>query len=209
LLILNRHWAVFVAGLATMVIFWAVTPIQSAILTIGTVSRTRQTSMIATGFLLPTHIQRNALNANFLNAAFAISWLGEKLPPYTTREFALQPFTPVESPVEMSSTMTWAASTLAYSTAITCKPANVTLQGRDAGPYRIDSGDGCTVDLALPSASDDFGEKFVVQYIQYWNNAQDDWALENPKCNRHMQINSSHYGPAPRPRLTVLEFITT
>jgi hypothetical protein len=142
--------------------------------------------MAKTGSLLPYNAQADALNANFMNTAFAITWLGQKMSPYTTANYALQPFAPVSHSSVASSTETWSASTIAYSTKLNCKPTNITLQGVPSSTYTFDDGDGCTVpDIALPSTSGI--ADFMVLYIPYWDNAVEDYSLFNPKCS-----NSTH-----------------
>ncbi len=161
-----------------VVVFWVITPLQSAIFTTGSVNRARAVSMVTAGSLLALNDQTTALNTNFMNTAFAITWLGQKQPVYTTNDYALQPFAAVGTDDQTTTTESWSSYTTAYTTKITCKPASVTLNG---SYYTFDNGDGCIVPyIALPAP---YGKtKYVVLYIQYWDNAEDDWSLQNPQC---------------------------
>jgi hypothetical protein len=135
--------------------------------------------MVTTSTLIDLAGQSNSLNANFLNTAYGISWLGQKLPQFTTEQFALLPFAPKNSSSILAGSQSWMTIADAYSTNLTCKPANVF-----PGPlgYTFDNGKGCSVSQInfpnTPTIAD-----YVVQYIGYYDNAQVDWALQNPNCS--------------------------
>lgn len=96
-----------------------------SIFTTGTVSLTKHSQMVATGSVLPIGSQAGALNANFMNTAYGVAWLDQKLPAYSTADFILRPYAPVNSDPSALSTETWTSSTIAYGTKLTCEPANM------------------------------------------------------------------------------------
>jgi hypothetical protein len=132
--------------------------------------------MIATGSLLPFASQIAALDANFMNTAYGMSWLDQKLPAYSTADYTLRPYALVNSDPNVLSTETWIAPTLAYSTKLDCKPANVSFNNATSG-YTFDN--GCiTQELYLPTL--EFNSTFMALYISYWDDAEDDWFLQGP-----------------------------
>ncbi|KFY83448.1 hypothetical protein V498_08068 [Pseudogymnoascus sp. VKM F-4517 (FW-2822)] len=174
----RRHWAVFITGSAMMLVTWAVVPFQSAIFSTGTVTRTRETLMATTGSFMPLKNQKVALNSHFLNTAYGVSWLGQKLPPYTTKEYALQPFSPIASDAIYAANDTWSSSTLAYYTNLTCTPA--TMKPGKGDTWIFNDGNGCvTYEIDFPTA---FSVEFLVMYIPYFDDPHNGWALQNENC---------------------------
>ncbi|KFY15096.1 hypothetical protein V492_02234 [Pseudogymnoascus sp. VKM F-4246] len=176
----RKHWAVFITGSTMMLVTWAIVPFQSAIFSTGTVTRTREALMSTSGSFMPLENQKVALNSGFLNTAYGVSWLDQKVPPYTTKEYALQPFSPVADEVTYSGNDTWSASTVAYYTNLTCTPA-IMRPGRVNTSWIFDNGNGCaTYDIDFPTAS---SAKFLVMYIPYFDDPNSDWALQNENCS--------------------------
>lgn len=138
--------------------------------------------MITTAELLPIAAQTETLNTQFLNTAYGISWLDQKLPPYTTKEYALRPFAPAEKDLDTLSSETWSATTVLYHTNLTCEAAKMT-KAPQTDTYIFDSGDGCAVQLTLPGAAQNRSE-YMVLYVQYYDDAHVAWALQNPNCSK-------------------------
>ncbi|KFY97127.1 hypothetical protein V498_02230 [Pseudogymnoascus sp. VKM F-4517 (FW-2822)] len=175
----RRHWAVFITGSTMMLVTWAIVPFQSAIFSTGTVTRTREVLMATTGSFMPLENQKVSLNSQFLNTAYGVSWLEQETPPYTTKEYALQPFSPISGDGTNSGNDTWSSSTLAYYTNLTCTPA--TMKPGRAQTWIFDDGNGCaTYEISFPSAT---SAKFLVMYIPYFDDPHSDWALQNENCN--------------------------
>ncbi|KFY30343.1 hypothetical protein V493_01977 [Pseudogymnoascus sp. VKM F-4281 (FW-2241)] len=174
----RRHWAVFITGSTMMLVTWAVVPFQSAIFSTGIVTRTREIPMATTGSFMPLENQKVALHSQFLHTAYGVSWLDQKVPPYTTKEYALQPFSPTTSDVTYSGNETWSSSTLAYYTNLTCTPAIV--KPSRASGYIFDDGNGCVTHEIVPQAP--LSAKFLVMYIPYFDDPHNDWALKSENC---------------------------
>ena len=174
-----------------LIVFWVITPLQSAIFNTGSVIRVRSTWMGTSTSLIPIKTQASALNANFLNIAYGISWLGQKLPPFTTSEFAIPSFRPTSDISSLLPTETWTTEATAFVTNLTCSPAKTILTELT---YTFDNGNGCIVpDLALPDAnhispisnanSAPHFADFMLLYIGYYDDAQVDYSLQNPQCS--------------------------
>ncbi|RDW81900.1 hypothetical protein BP6252_03012 [Coleophoma cylindrospora] len=174
----RKHWGVFFAGTIMLLVFWGITPLQSAIFNIGTVTRTIETTMADSGRLSSLEAQTTGLNANFLNTGYGISWLNQTLPSFTTADSAMLPFSPVDDSGPNSSSEVWTTTTNVYSTNLTCWPAIVTQQTSPLG-YTFDNGKGCVlpdVALAYTTAT----AQYMLNYIGYYDNPELDWALQNP-----------------------------
>jgi len=83
---------VFFAGAITLVIFWSVTPIASAIFTKSEIKRTVLSVATTTVGLRLLNDQFSALNADFMMTAYEPLWLGQDLPAFTTADAAIAPF---------------------------------------------------------------------------------------------------------------------
>ncbi|KAH6694947.1 hypothetical protein BKA61DRAFT_531721 [Leptodontidium sp. MPI-SDFR-AT-0119] len=176
----RKHWGVFYAGFIMIVVFWIVTPLQSAIFNTGTVTRLRVVDMATNATLRPLVQQSTALNANFMNLAYGIAWLGQVLPPFTTPEYAIMPFQPNQIPSGSSATERWSTTVDSFNTNLTCFPAEVVQE--KSFSYTFSNGKGCTVpNIAL--ADTQGVADYMMTYIGYFSNPQSDWALQNPNCS--------------------------
>jgi hypothetical protein len=162
-----------------MIIFWAITPLQSAIFGTSPVTRVRDIQMITTAAVMPLTSQVSSLNADFLMTAYGISWLDQKLPAFTTKSFAILPFAPVQADATASTSETWIASADAYSTNLDCTTAKYVAHGHLT--YDFDNEKGCSISgVALPSAQ---SRTNLLVYVGYYDDAHVDWALQNPNCS--------------------------
>lgn len=192
-----------------LMIFWVVTPLQSAIFNTGTVSRELVVNMTTISELLPLALQTTALNANFMNMAYGISWLDQRLPPYTTSELALLPFQPLLMDTNVQAAETWSTTANVFYTNLTCSAAKVLLNPNFS--YTFSNGRGCTVpEIVLGNPLDTFN--YMVNYIGYYDNPHSDWALDNPNCSSEFSNNflalwasaSSHVGNGVYSNLTAV-----
>jgi hypothetical protein len=164
-----------------MIIFWAITPLQSAIFGTGSVTRIRASQMATIAAIQPVESQMDTLNANFLMTAYGISWLDEQVPEFTTKSYAVRPFAPVHGESTFLPTETWSTSVEAYSTNLTCTPAKSTPHGNRQ--YDFDNGKGCFVPgITFVPGSDAENSSYILMYIGYYDDARVDWALGNPNC---------------------------
>lgn len=166
-----------------MLVFWAITPLQSAIFGFQSVIVTHQVSVADIGEFATLDHQLDVLDASVLNDAYAMTWLGRPLPAYTNSDQAFIPFEPVAQGVtDMQPEEMWITTATALSTDLNCWPAIVDNPG-NGDAYTFDNGRGCRADLGLMSDTL-YNYTHTVLYVGYYNEAHLDWFLENPDCGR-------------------------
>lgn len=111
-----------------VLIFWVITPLQSAILGTGPVDVRRQVDISATEALRPASEHFGLMDVTILNEGYAQTWLNQRLPPYTTSEYTLLPFDTKSQAIQGSST-NWTGSTTKFWTQLNCWPAEVHMNG--------------------------------------------------------------------------------
>ena len=123
-----RHWNVFWAGLALCLIFWGIAPLNSSLLTTQHVTRDIETSFKPLKKLIPFDDQKAAMNSNFLYTSYGVTWLGEKVHSFTTKELIAMPFKPAIYRGSHNFTRgneSWTAQTRVYQTELSCTPAEI------------------------------------------------------------------------------------
>ncbi len=161
-----------------LLVFWAITPLQSAIFNTSTVTRSTETNMVTSAHLVPLGQQAESLSTEFQNTAYGIAWVNQTMPAFTTLSHTVLPFKPAEERPNMLPSETWTTNVDALSTSLSCTPAIV-----EATPkgYTFSNGRGCSVP-GLDIFLNGDGE-FLVNYIGYYDSAYLDWALQNPNCS--------------------------
>ncbi|KAI9748336.1 MAG: hypothetical protein M4579_007253, partial [Chaenotheca gracillima] len=179
----RRQWNVFFAGIIVVLISWVVTPLLSGVFATHTLSRSSPVNMLRNLESTSTQEKEDSLNAEFMNSAYSIIWLGQKLPPFTTPQFSLSPFTLEELSVEsVGENVTISAPSTAYSTELLCSPADI---GRADPYFWMSNGQGCNVtDLSFMSGGD-----YTAQYIPWFNDPYLDYVLSRPTCSRSFANN--------------------
>lgn len=167
----------FLAGIVMLLVFWIITPLQSAIFNTATVIRSASVSFVTTASLIALNAQSSSLSSNFLYKAYGISWLGEQPPPFTTPDFALLPFEPQFKSTWPITSEIWSTTADVYSTSLTCNPADVNLTPLG---FTFSNGNGCSVSEVVLAAMGP--EEYMINYIGYYDNPNLDWSLQNPNC---------------------------
>ena len=165
-----------------VLIFWVITPLQSSLLTIELVTKEIPTQFIPTAKLKSYDSQANELDSAFLYSSYSVTWLGEKIAGFMTREFVAIPFKPINSTFEevAQGNESWTAVTRVYQTYIDCTPATIFEPGQyDGGAYNFTT-DGCHYSLdPIP----DKNATRNLMYIGYGNNnGTAMWYLEKSHC---------------------------
>lgn len=177
-----RHWPVFCAGTALVLIFWGITPLQSAIFGERPVILTSNITVNAPSVLAPVEDQAVEFTPLILNQAYAISWFGQEFPHFTTDDYALLPVFP-QHDAEPAPNKSWTAETTKLSTELDCWPANIT-KTADWRVNNVDNGRGCSYEVQFfqspPRAND---TSSIVLYIGYGDDATLDYHLGNPNCS--------------------------
>ncbi|KAK2048923.1 hypothetical protein LZ31DRAFT_489657 [Colletotrichum somersetense] len=177
------HWAVFYGGTVTVMIFWFITPFQSAILGTGPVDVRRTTTVSFPEVTRPASEQILPMDQSILNEGYAITWLNQTYPPYTTADYTLLPFT-VDSDVEHTASTNWTGSTTKFWTQLDCWPA----QFAPRGPYYdFLDGRGCNASDIVPYGGFPSSDQlYKMQYIGYHNSAWADYWLSQ-SCSKAAQ----------------------
>lgn len=125
--------------------FWAITPLQNAIFATTQVANSRSlpssrsigldsstvglaTANISVGRsseVLSFDQSSSFELHNFLDQANGITWLNETLPAFTTKEFAVAPFAPLNEQSSGLVNETWTAATILYETDLACEAAEI------------------------------------------------------------------------------------
>ncbi|KAI1043291.1 hypothetical protein LB505_002125 [Fusarium chuoi] len=167
----QKHWPVFFGGSAMIMVLWLLTPLQSALL--GTQ-------------LLPLNQQVNLLDPEVLNNGYAVGWLGQPFPPFTTSKYALLPFYVGDNPAPDKVLTNWTAETTKLTTELSCWPADIRRNGYDSNlSYSFLNGQGCNATVNMRR-----GVNYTMYYIGYYSNAYADIYLGSPHCPRTQ--NSTH-----------------
>ena len=163
-----------------VLIFWIVTPLQSSLLTIELVTKEIRTQFIPSAKLESYDSQAKELNPAFLYSSYSVTWLGEKIAGFMTREFVAIPFKPVNSTFEEAAQgiESWSAITRVYQTHIDCVPATVVELGENDGGAHNFTTDGCSYYFnPLPARN-----TRTLIYIGHINSGIMIWDLPKSKC---------------------------
>ena len=156
-----------------MVIFWAITPLQSGIFPTVQQTISRPAAVHSIYPLLPVEEHASKLDLGFVSSAYGITWLEGPLPEFTTREYALEPFYLDSEPTASTGNDTWTLPTMSYTTELDCTTAHVSV-GRD-GRYVYANDKGCSV-TGIGFQGPQLGGH-LFQYVGYQDGAQTDYAL--------------------------------
>ncbi|KAG9250888.1 uncharacterized protein F5Z01DRAFT_335474 [Emericellopsis atlantica] len=176
----RKHWMVFLSGTAMVLIFWAITPLQSAQLGTGAVKLTEPRGLATRSRLLPVDEQTDMLDSKILHAGYAIAWLEQQYPPFTTPTEAFLPFYATENaPTQPGAN--WTAETTRLTTELDCWPAELVLDPNFAADqdrtYNFLNGQGCNTTVTIPKA-----ENISMFYMGYHNSPYSNFWLENKAC---------------------------
>ena len=144
------HWNVFWSGLALCVIFWGITPLNSSLLTTQPVTRDIETSFKPLKKLVPFGHQKATMSSAFLYTSYGVTWLGEKVHSFMTKELIAIPFKPAiygRGQDHLSrGNESWTAQTRVYQTELSCTPSEIEVfqGGKIGGALYKFSTDRCT-----------------------------------------------------------------
>ena len=166
-----RHWSVCFTSISMMVVFWAITPFQTAIFASRTQSQYQPVSVktAASPFLMTD--QGLQLTSSFIYTANGVIWLREDLPSFTSRDYALEPIQTPDS--YQSEPFTWMFSTTAYSSQLDCTPAILNqsmIQGkRPFYGFRSQDNEYCYAEFGEVTFTADcnHADKHLLYYLPY------------------------------------------
>ncbi|TIA74142.1 hypothetical protein D6C76_06406 [Aureobasidium pullulans] len=171
----RRHWPVFSASLAVVLIFWGLTPLQSSIFATRMTNKTLQVPAISSKSHLSLQDQKTTLTGLYAQSVYNIAWLNESLPPFMSRQGMLAPFSLENPDGVIESGETWTATTLYYSVDIDCEVPTWNAS-------YIQSSWGCSASNTLGLFEQNIKEgQYNTMYTGYWYEESMDSYL-NGRC---------------------------
>ena len=171
-----------------VLVFWALTPLTAAIFSLETISKTQPIQVSSSSSLVPVSEQGNKLNGNLFNAVYAVLWLNASLPPFTTREFALLPFSEDDDGSWYDSRKaTITAPTTQYFTDLECSPAlpadatGCQDWAVDSAFYLVSNGKGCKTSI-YAHGGDYSKNGSLVSYHPWYSSVWTDTGLQTGGC---------------------------
>jgi hypothetical protein len=190
-LIQTSHWSVFTASIATVFVFWGITPTQAGIFAIDTLNKTIDLPMARSTSYLSLSEQKDTLSAQSAHSVSSIMWLNETLQPFMSRDYLLAPFGPSTTSSTNVASGNWTGNTYKYSVDVNCETP-VPYNSSD-GTTRVNSTWGCHFGLPAPrrgSNNTDLSKIFDTLYVGYWNDdGLADYYLSDGSCPKN-QSNS-------------------
>ncbi|KAF1986545.1 hypothetical protein K402DRAFT_404272 [Aulographum hederae CBS 113979] len=176
-----RHWSVFYASAAMVLIFWGLTPTQAGIFATETIVRTEPMSMLKSTSYIPVAQQEKSVPATYAQSASNIIWFNESLPAFMTKQSMLAPFGPVSDPQTVETRETWSGQTRMYSLDVSCEDAKL----NETGTESLTSTWGCKFQRLHPRTlpNNDSSKVFDTLYVGYFNDdGMADFYLDNGGC---------------------------
>lgn len=166
-----------------IIIFWVITPLQSAILGSGLVKVQRTISTSTFTSTVPSAEQPQIMDQSILNEGYALTWLNQSNPPFTTSEYTLMPFASSDNRAPLVPSTNWTGQTTKYWSELECWPANISQHGPSTKQtYDFNNGRGCNAsDINVYGSLDD-SRPFKMLYVGYQNSAWSGYWLAGPTC---------------------------
>jgi hypothetical protein len=118
------------------------------------------------------------LGPEVLNNGYAVAWLNQSYPSFTTPEAAFLPFYVDSAALPIESQENWTATTTRFSTELACWPAQISQHdGASEDIWDFLNGQGCNASIAIPS-----GGNYSMLYVGYRPSPYSSYALETPWC---------------------------
>lgn len=131
--------------------------------------------------LVPVEEHAHRLDQELLHNGFAVGWLGQDMPPFTSQKYAYLPFD-VDSADRVNGTRT--ANTTRYSTDLRCYAAKIVPRHPGSGTiYNFTNEQGCTTYASLSSVNTYSMEYFSMLPTEiYRQNLKANEAPYEPRC---------------------------
>ncbi|CAM1508210.1 Fc.00g050580.m01.CDS01 [Cosmosporella sp. VM-42] len=179
----RKHWAVLYSGTIMTLIFFLITPLQSAVLGTGEVLVKKPTTITTTKKFMDPLAQAATLDQAVLNTGYAITWLNQPYPAFTTAEYALLPFEPEKTPQSFGTPTNWTGTTTKYWTELNCWPAEINQVGeKTLGMGSFDNGQGCNATGIVANTPVPGRRSYKMRYIGYQNSAWAEYCLGSRTC---------------------------
>jgi hypothetical protein len=143
----NRHWPVFWASFAVVLVTWGLVPTQAGIFTVQTVTRTTNSTFAVSTYSMPFDKQATSLSFRYAQSTYGIVSLNETLPPYMARNYTLAPFQPLDSQDDAIEQGSFTAPTTMYTLDLYCE--DVSHKANNSTRFNYVSSGGCNVSVGL------------------------------------------------------------
>lgn len=149
----RRHWPVFWASFAVVLVTWGLVPTQAGIFSVRQVTRTTNTTFSITTAAIPIEKQAQTLTFRYAQSTYGIATLNETLPAFMARKYALAPFEVVQgddsSPLDEHAQWegNFTAPTTMYFLELFCEDVSHKSDNSTRIHYRSNS--GCNFPLGL------------------------------------------------------------
>jgi hypothetical protein len=124
--------------------------------------------------LLAVSDQAIQMDLGVLSTGYSTSWLGQPVPAFTTRDYALLPVLNQEAAADPGTDANITVTTTKLSTSISCWPAVL------SGEMTLMNGRGCNYSDFVPRVSQD--TPYEIAYIAYHCSPESDYCLSTPSC---------------------------
>ncbi|KAF1918845.1 hypothetical protein BDU57DRAFT_511601 [Ampelomyces quisqualis] len=185
----DRHWPVFWASFAVVLVTWGLVPTQAGIFSVETVTRTTNMTFAVSTSAIPYEKQAKELDVRYAQSVYGIVAANETLPPYMTRNYTLVPFKPRADDGSASERGTYTAPTIMYTLDLECEDVSHKSDNSTSIVYK--SKGGCNVDLGLDgnltmghkASKSEWSsiKQYTGMYIGYHNGGLADYYL-SPLC---------------------------
>ncbi|KAK8065368.1 hypothetical protein PG997_012115 [Apiospora hydei] len=172
----RRHWPVFLSGMVVLVVTCAITPLQGALFKIERLTVSVDAPFLVASGLPPVDRQSHRMDSTLLNTAYATTFLGHPLHPFTTREYALLPARYQGRPELIHADTNYTVATTKLSTSLVCWPATV-IYDTTADSYEFNNGRGCRI----KSVPVDKSSQYTMHYIGWETNSWSEYGLNQPE----------------------------
>ncbi|KAK7754175.1 hypothetical protein SLS62_003752 [Diatrype stigma] len=130
--------------------------------------------------------QAELLDLEVLINAYAVTWLQQASPSFTTREYALLPAESRDTSVTTGTNTTFTIDTTKLSTGLSCSPGILEVPPGWDGARNISNGRGCKYEGLDITGGDSIPNSLL--YVGYHGSAYADPGLEDSQCSK----NSTH-----------------
>ena len=161
-----------------MVIFWAITPLISSTLTRTPVTRATDFPSKLTAELRSLKEHDVRMTTNFEMQAYGHLWLGQDLPPFTSKDAAFVPFEPINPLSSEAAHANWTSITEKYYANLTCEPA---LLKRTALGVSFDNRKGCVTQPGVATPCADCPDGGLI--IGWFSGQASDYYLSGMGCS--------------------------
>ncbi|PHH78245.1 hypothetical protein CDD82_3157 [Ophiocordyceps australis] len=175
------HWNVCLSSTVMLIIALALTPLQSLIMSPGTVSKVKSVNIASRSSFSPWDAQFTTIVHQFQSTAFRLAAFDTKYPPFVSPEYALAPFSVEPDGYMGRANLT--AQTTKYFAELNCWSTNFsvsetpTLQG-PLPKYVLSDTHGCkVVVMELSGVTTD-----ITAFLWRWNWDDSNNSTRSPEC---------------------------